>query len=1144
MPSHSFYENAGNISISILSDSIKKSFLQDENKLKQLNDEFNTTKKLFITQQKVHEQSLVEIQSLLSKYAELTSIISGVKNTLLSEIAVNVGTNAISSKLNSNYLKRLHNLEDFATAHKASIAPSSQLSNSQSMHSNLVVGSENLKFTELLNTSSSPTEVVMAEVVGMNAKTRSRMANVAKLREDIEKLRLIQSKKKQSKAGKYALVEEYDEDDLKTGNDLYTNNDECDESFKVSDGLASHSGAAMGNGISSMTRIREQRMYRRALWSSAVVNLSYQQQHQYQQQYSSSPLSSANKNIHSKYTSASLTDTNTRPLSMVSPGGIIIKHADDLKSWLHVGRNVTVDSDLPETPDTVAKALQPLRSDWEVFQSPLKEAISLPIPKLTFLPATTPAQKLAIPNTVANNSSGLLLNMTSSAGFFGSATTTTASSATIKSPSKPVIRKPSPSRVAAQTSERANSIGSEGGLFLSGEGGLEDDTPRSRKHSVSGDLVPSSPSFSVPSSPDPYSNKSATNQPIQTQNTSSSSKNIITEELCTIIQRFYDEEPGLEKRKNPTETRAFVIKSGTKTLKLLTDIYHGKFTKYVPEKYLSGGSPNLTSQTPSTTNITTTNITSSAATIGFGASKLPSFMLPVSADSKTNNGSGIASDGTNNSSQSIPSITVQIEQQIRAIYQEHKPDMLESVSKLMAKNVGKEIDLLRRIEDKYKVPAFTPITPAPAVGTSGAFAASTTATIAASSIASGSGQPFGAKPGASLFSAAKPASESATAPASSSLFSTPGRPSSSSTPFQSTPQQTQQTQQKLFGASGSSDAGSSLFGMNKQGSPANSLFGGPQVSTTSTTSSSTPPAVFGQPVPSGMAGSLNQSFGHSSGSSGSSVGFQPTAPTAQLSVPEITLKLRNIYTKYEPNKLNNIPSLLQKYAGKEMSLLLSVEKKYLFGGNASGGTNMSGVGVLSTDSNQPVGSSLFGGRNQSMTTVGTGSTGTPGLFGSGSAVVGAGMGVPPRQSGLFGASTIQNFSGTNTLTNSTSPGHAGMWGASSQNVSPGLFGSANQSTGNNFNNNNGGGGLNMSNSMFGQAQQQQQMTNAPSSSSGTGFGMRSSSLFGGSPTQALHQPQPQSSVLFSSNQQAGPSTLFGGNTQQQQASSSTWGSFR
>ena len=311
MPSHPFYENGGNVSSSSLSNVIQKSlFLQDEGKLKQLNESFNSTKKIFVTQQKIHEQSLVEIQALLSKAAELTSIISGVKNALLSEnnsstLVGGIITNSKSSysKLNSNYAKRLHNLGDFVAAHKSSIAPSVQASSSQSTHSHLssLVRSENVRFTESLHTSSNPVEVVLAEVVGMNSKTRSRMVTIAKLREDLENLRLLQSKHTQSKPGKYALIDEYDNNDDDGDNDHSDNNndqvlynDGSDiyvNSYKVSGGSASRSNLFAesnntnnnNNSTNSVARIRERRMYRRALWTSAATHLSHRDKDKDQQ---------------------------------------------------------------------------------------------------------------------------------------------------------------------------------------------------------------------------------------------------------------------------------------------------------------------------------------------------------------------------------------------------------------------------------------------------------------------------------------------------------------------------------------------------------------------------------------------------------------------------------------------------------------------------------------------------------------------------------------------------------------------------------------------------------------------------------------------------------------------------------------------
>lgn len=1143
MKSHSFYEKGHNLSSSV-SSVIEKSLLKDENNLKQLQNSFNKTKEIFVAQQKVHEQSLIEIQALLSKATELSSVVSGVKNALLSDSMKNVSF----AKLKSNYSKRLHNLSDFVAAHKLSVAPSSQASSSQlSAYSSVMGPSDSVRLTESLRTSSNPAEVVLEEVVAMSGKTRTRMMTVAKLREDIEKLRRLYSQSKQAKPGKYSFTDElgYDED----AQEVYTqdnNNDDEDNNNNTFDdpyGTRASAGAGIlrtnasamvvsGSGASSLSRVRQRRSNRRALWGAAVTSLS---QRTGEQQTSQPPSTSAvvrawsGQVADARPSSVAISTPHapTRASSvqaLVSPGAIVVKNTSELRSWLHVERCVTVDAALPDTPDAVSRALQPPRSEWETFHSPLRDAASMPLPKLTFLPPTSPPPKSNMSNaqastnisdgrsasafasTAGGGSSGLSFSV--NMAHFAGRTDTGTGAVSAKSPAKPIIRKPSPSRAAA---DRANSVGSDGGLFLSGEGGLDDEAPRSRKHSVSGDPVPSSPSYSVPSSPSPHDTPA-----VKAPSPNAVTKAQLIDELCTILQRFYDQEPDLEIRKSAAEIREFVVKEGTKTLKLLTNRYKDKFTKYVPEKFANSGA-NVTITSPSVS-ATTANATGS-----FGASKVTGGGIAVDQAKTT----GMETNKPALGASTTPSIASQVEKIIREIYEVHSKDRVPKVPHLMEKYAGNEVKLLRSVEEKYKVPPATLIYPDQT---------SKPATTAAASMASNNGigisgggsekSLFGAKPSQSLFSAVKSGTSSLGAE-SPSVFSTPGRDANASTLFQPKPQAAQPqtpSQAPLFGSSAS---GGSLFGASKPGSPANSLFGSaPQATGSFSATPNTSAAVFGQPVPSGMVGLLAQGSGLTSMSSGG--GIQPTPPGTQLSVQEITMRLRNIYTKYEPAKVDKIPVFLKKYAGREMALLEDVEKKYLSGA----------AGVASVDSSQSTpSSSLFGGRLGSAATVGSNATSnaSTGLFGANAGAGGAGL--PPRQSTLFGAVTGQNFSGTSSMTGSTSPAPASVWGAPSRNASSALFGSTSQSHSGGI----GSAGPNAS-GLFGQ------QTSSPS---GGGFGTRSGSLFGNSPQssqqphmqQHMQQQQQPTSTLFGGQSPGAGGSLFGSQPQTQ-APASAWGTYR
>lgn len=1144
MPTSSFNQQSGARDATKYA-SFENSPFNDPGKLNKLTDSFKVTKTIFIDQQKIHEKSLLEVQEILAKVVELSSVVSGFKNSLLSD---NNKVKSGSSRLTSNYSKRLQILGDFLLAHKNSVL--SAAAENQSPVADLVsVRSETP--TVILNESrvnlpADPVEALAAKVVGMNAKTRAKMANIAKLRQDIENLLLLKEQSKAPVPGKFALLDDSDDDggDVDAASEPYegvihghTNNSSILKGW-------SNQPINPGRNSSLLSQVNERRAFRRAVWTSAASNLSYQKSSQIGST-GNGPVTNPASVVLSSSTASSLRDsvysTASSSKVLVSPGAIIVKSSSDARSWLHVERCVTVDTTLPDTPDAISQAIRPPRKDWETFDSPLRSVVQAPLPPLTFLPPSSPGPP-AGRSTGAGNSA-----------FHMSSFTDKPTDGVTKSPMKPIIRKPSPSRTAA---DRSSSTGSDGGILISGDGGL-DEQPRSRKHSVSGDPVPSSPSYSNPGSPHGGPSAGTSSRAVSGSGTITSSPNEtdtkkqIQEEIYAILLRYYEEEPDLRVRKTPAETRELVkkdcknLQEGIKLLLRFSDKHKNKFNKYITEKYRKAvlgdkASPVLQSQPP------TASTASPAGTSLFSGAALPPPAKDSAAVDNLSAGIALTQSKTTTASETVPSIAAQVEQQIREIFTEHNPGKLNNIPDLMQKSRGNEIALLRRVEEKYKVPEFVPKTPT-----------ATTDAAPASNIASG---------GTSLFRSTAVSSGSPTPFSKGATFGSPsqfGTAAGSPSLFQSTQTQTQSQAQTQAPAFGTTNTGSlftskqnnvapGAFGSSSSGSLFGGLAGSAGVASGTTPNAST--SSFGQPVPSNMAGLFASPSGNSlasaanaSGSSfnagvnvsvnvsgnisGNASGIPLTPPGAVLSVPEITLKLRNIYTKCEPNKLANIPTLLTKYAGKEMELLRKVEKTYLIDG---------GKGAQAASPSQPFanpGSSLFGGGGNSSGGGGGGSAslsnqssfGVAGLFGGSGGSGSMSNNQPRPPSSLFGGSPSQSQSNSAGVAAGSgafgTAGGAGAWGAPSRGSSSALFGSPSPLGSSNMS----GVGAGPGGGAFGQ-----------SPGSATGFGTRTASLFSSPSQSSQQQQQPGQSTMFGNTSQPGTSSLFGG-TSQRPGSTPLWG---
>lgn len=324
------------------------------------------------------------------------------------------------------------------------------------------------------------------------------------------------------------------------------------------------------------------------------------------------------------------------------------------------------------------------------------------------------------------------------------------------------------------------------------------------------------------------------------------------------------------------------------------------------------------------------------------------------------------------------------EDRVRAIYQTHNPAKLDEIPTLLTKYAGKEMELIGKLCKKYGIDPNTVdsllpktpqqpaavLTPTPPTTTSSLFNKPTGSTTSQSpfalnnnssttntSSATSSSLFGGAKPSSGLFGSnnnsntpssattpfSAPAANTTNAPAPNSLFSSP-----------SLNQQPTTNNSSLFGAK-------SPFASSPQPN-ANSAFG------------ANPSSAFGSTTPSSGFGSINNqapSTGFGSAAVPSSLfggNNNQSMASGPVTALNVTQRVKDIYLKHNPSKLNEVPALLEKYRGREQELVDRLEKKYNVSSQApaqnsgllSGlGSSMGSSMTNNTSSFASPGSSLF-----------------------------------------------------------------------------------------------------------------------------------------------------------------------------------------
>ncbi len=147
----------------------------------------------------------------------------------------------------------------------------------------------------------------------------------------------------------------------------------------------------------------------------------------------------------------------------------------------------------------------------------------------------------------------------------------------------------------------------------------------------------------------------------------------------------------------------------------------------------------------------------------------------------------------------------------------------------------------------------------------------------------------------------------------------------------------------------------------------------------------------------------------------------PSTTSTTASSSAIQEKVEEIYRKYNPSKMSDIPKILEKYQGRENELITNLEKKY----NISSSTPATSSPAIGGSAAPPAGMFNFGN-----------TTGAPssGLFGNNSSGFG--------KTSAFGAATTSSFSSPSSSSTTLGFGSTSSFGATSTFGSSG-FGATN-----------------------------------------------------------------------------------------------------
>eukprot|EP01033_Poteriospumella_lacustris_P011858 gene11858-8453_t len=241
-----------------------------------------------------------------------------------------------------------------------------------------------------------------------------------------------------------------------------------------------------------------------------------------------------------------------------------------------------------------------------------------------------------------------------------------------------------------------------------------------------------------------------------------------------------------------------------------------------------------------------------------------------------------------------------VEEEIRRIFAQHNPSKISDVPELLQKYAGKEALLLEKMRKKYEQAPPKPAT---------ACAPTTLGSVAAPPATTAS---TGATAGRPTATAGRPATTASFSVSNAFGGAGNAAPVSFSggaaapTPFSGGAVTSVFTPPKANAPTGSATFSGSLG----SGAP-KSLFGGAAGSLQSPPPAATP---------------SQSQFGNGFGVSGAGTG----------GAEGIQRRIEAIYRQHNPQKMAEIPQLMQKYAGKEQELLDRVQKKYLLQPAAAG----------------------------------------------------------------------------------------------------------------------------------------------------------------------------------------------------------------
>ena len=361
---------------------------------------------------------------------------------------------------------------------------------------------------------------------------------------------------------------------------------------------------------------------------------------------------------------------------------------------------------------------------------------------------------------------------------------------------------------------------------------------------------------------------------------------------------------------------------------------------------------------------------------------------------------------------SVPTVKAapSVSQRVHEIYNQYNQSKISEIPIILEKYKGKEQELISKLEQKYKIPPQSTTatdnttTAQTSSGSNNLWQSSNTSqnSLFGSKITS-SNNNFNSANSIGLTKTLSMDGNQNTAVASGqfSIFNkSAGSTTFNATNPTSTPFSSNKAPSTLFGGANTSnstpliDCGGNLFsGSLSQSSYKSSLFS-MNTATHNTTSSASTPFSGSSTSSSSFGGSGSNSlfksnsntstttgWNNASNAGGSmNVGVFTTPATSMNTNPNIfghsntsmitssvSQRVHEIYNQYNPSKISEIPTILQKYKGKEQELISKLEQKYGIASSAMGSNNSSAFGGSfgkgignNNNNNKPAGVSTFG----------------------------------------------------------------------------------------------------------------------------------------------------------------------------------------